>query len=533
MKLTIKEASEYITKYLREEKGIEKDVKPSNISYLIQYGRISKIKNNNRLYADIDELISYYNRTVVNKHNDMLKRFGEDYNLKLAFANTTEKDRTKHVHRLHPYKGKFIPQLVEYFIDNHTDSLKKQTFFDQDDIILDPFLGSGTTVVEGLENGLNGIGIDISEFNCLLSEVKLHDYDTYQLENAVNKIIEKIEKLEENNNEQEDRYSIDLKELVTEYNKKYFPNPEFKVKVQNNLLNEKDYSEKVIQNFNKDLNILKEKNNLNVIDNNNMDTFMDLWLLPNVKKEAFDIKKIITSMNFDKAITNLFLVVLTKTVRSSRATKHTDLATLKSPTRNPYYCKKHYKICTPVTSCLGKFKQYLRDTLNRVKEYQNLKQNKEHAVIHGDSSTINILEALKSKNSYLYDKAANNQIKGIFTSPPYLGVINYHEQHAYAYELLNIERYDDKEIGKLMDGKSKKAKNNYIESISNVFINCKQYLADDFDIFIVANDDLNIYPEILKKANLKIVQRFERPVLNRTERNKKLYTETIFHCKEG
>ena len=29
-----------------------------------------------------------------------------------------EAETTKHVHRLHPYKGKFIPQLVEYFLDS-------------------------------------------------------------------------------------------------------------------------------------------------------------------------------------------------------------------------------------------------------------------------------------------------------------------------------------------------------------------------------------------------------------------------------
>ncbi len=34
----------------------------------------------------------------------------------LSFANIKEYERTKHVHRLHPYLGKFIPQLVEVFL---------------------------------------------------------------------------------------------------------------------------------------------------------------------------------------------------------------------------------------------------------------------------------------------------------------------------------------------------------------------------------------------------------------------------------
>ena len=31
----------------------------------------------------------------------------------LGFYGLPEYERTKHVHRLHPYLGKFIPQLVE------------------------------------------------------------------------------------------------------------------------------------------------------------------------------------------------------------------------------------------------------------------------------------------------------------------------------------------------------------------------------------------------------------------------------------
>lgn len=70
---------------------------------------------------------------------------GRDLNWKLSFDHLRERDTTKHVHRLHPYKGKFIPHLVEYFIDDHVDEFKEQTYFKKDYIILDPFAGSGIT----------------------------------------------------------------------------------------------------------------------------------------------------------------------------------------------------------------------------------------------------------------------------------------------------------------------------------------------------------------------------------------------------
>ena len=40
----------------------------------------------------------------------------DDLNLNWKEKDLPENERTKHVHRLHPYMGKFIPQLVEVFL---------------------------------------------------------------------------------------------------------------------------------------------------------------------------------------------------------------------------------------------------------------------------------------------------------------------------------------------------------------------------------------------------------------------------------
>ena len=58
-----------------------------------------------------------------------------------------------------PVPGKFIPQLVEVLLDR---------YFAPGAHVLDPFAGSGTTLVQALESGLDATGVDIAAFNCLL-----------------------------------------------------------------------------------------------------------------------------------------------------------------------------------------------------------------------------------------------------------------------------------------------------------------------------------------------------------------------------
>src|SRR5437762_8609939 len=98
-----------------------------------------------------------------------------DLELDLSWSerDLPERERTKHVHRLHPYLGKFIPQLVEALLAR---------YFAPGQHVLDPFAGSGTTLVQALESGLDATGADIAAFNCLLMEVKTRAYNPFVLE---------------------------------------------------------------------------------------------------------------------------------------------------------------------------------------------------------------------------------------------------------------------------------------------------------------------------------------------------------------
>ena len=103
--LSVREASKFATDYLK------KNVTESNISYLINYGRIKKIGDNSNILVSKAELIGYYKSKQGNRINDWKEKLGKDLNWALSFEQYKEAETTKHVHRLHPYKGKFIPHL--------------------------------------------------------------------------------------------------------------------------------------------------------------------------------------------------------------------------------------------------------------------------------------------------------------------------------------------------------------------------------------------------------------------------------------
>jgi DNA modification methylase len=175
--------------------------------------------------------------------------------------------------------------------------------------------------------------------------------------------------------------------------------------------------------------------------------------------------------------------------------------------------------------------RYALDTLSRIREFKKLRKPVHYSVLTGDSRAINIFEKIERHNPDFFKIIKKQKIAGIFCSPPYVGQIDYHEQHAYAYDLLGFKRKDDLEIGPLYKGQGMEARRSYAQGIADVLNNCKQYLKTDFDIFLVANDKYNLYPEIAEKAGMKIVNQFKRPVLNRTERDRNPYSEIIFHIK--
>jgi hypothetical protein len=67
-------------------------------------------------------------------------------------------------------------------------------------------------------------------------------------------------------------------------------------------------------------------------------------------------------------------VILSRTIRSCRATTHADLATLLEPITATYYCGKHGKMCKPLFSILKWWETYSKDTVKRLAQYDKLRK---------------------------------------------------------------------------------------------------------------------------------------------------------------
>lgn len=75
------------------------------------------------------------------------------------------KNSTYSSHAIHAFPAKFPPQLPRIFIENLTEP---------NDIVLDPMMGSGTTLLEAVSLGRSAIGVDIDPLAVRISHAKLN-----------------------------------------------------------------------------------------------------------------------------------------------------------------------------------------------------------------------------------------------------------------------------------------------------------------------------------------------------------------------
>ncbi len=110
-----------------------------------------------------------------------------------VFEELTQKDTSYATHGFHKYPAKFIPQLAKRCIEENTSS---------NDLVCDPFMGCGTTLIESLISGRRAVGVDINPVAYLISKVKTTPINPEKLNIEVNKVLSDLNLYFDFNNKQ-------------------------------------------------------------------------------------------------------------------------------------------------------------------------------------------------------------------------------------------------------------------------------------------------------------------------------------------
>ena len=111
-----------------------------------------------------------------------------------------------------------------------------------------------------------------------------------------------------------------------------------------------------------------------------------------------------------------------------------------------------------------------------------------------------------------------------------MGLIDYHEQHRYAFELLGLPVNRSSEIGGPSNGTGARARATYVKDISDVFKNVCNSVRVGGKVIVVAADKFNLYRDILDIPQLKLDRILQRDVNRRTGRRNGKFSESIFIC---
>ena len=94
------------------------------------------------------------------------------------FKTANTKDFT---HCYHAYPAMMIPQVARTLIENYAPDGKLNLLFD-------PYMGSGTSLVEASMKGINSIGTDINPLARMISEAKTTHFDIKKIEKCLSEI---------------------------------------------------------------------------------------------------------------------------------------------------------------------------------------------------------------------------------------------------------------------------------------------------------------------------------------------------------
>jgi site-specific DNA-methyltransferase (cytosine-N4-specific) len=280
-------------------------------------------------------------------------------------------------HGFHQYASKYIPQIPFNLISKLSN---------KNDLVLDNFVGSGTTLVECKLLGRNSIGVDINPLACLISKVKSTNFTDRELQNIL-KICESIKR------------NIDCMRNINKG-----CNNTSRIRDNDNVINREFRQQEYKNFFSSDIprslsKIILQKN----IPHSNILK----WFTDNVICELLVIKSAVDSAEDDNS--RDFLLVAFSSILRNLSNAHEGFGNLM---RNKQPIPK-YEIYEKFCHAVNRMIRGMCEFNKRVAQNSTASNNITAKVIRGDSRNLNFINS--------------KSIDLICSHPPYMSAVPYAE----------------------------------------------------------------------------------------------------------
>ncbi len=447
---------------------------------------------------------------------------------------------------IHKYWARKPHNVVKAYIEKYTQP---------GDVVLDPFCGSGVTVIESFFTGRQAIGVDLNPFSLFLSSTTVSPVNIELFQKIFNKILEDL------SNETEFFYGITcpycgipttITQLIwrnTEQDSQKPPKEQImeirinctRCNFKNHIINKEEYPE-VYQKENTRSDDIQSKfeklrDKFQVIvpkislkytsgvkfkqirhylikdpDGQNLFTKRNLLVLAILKKKIDKHAPINSSDRELQAIRNLLLLTFTSNlgqsskmvwVISRRKNNEQKKKEVGSWTHHFFWNPHEFFEINPIVGFFIRGKKTLRAQTNL---QQRLKKNNIDSMYlthswndfsnYGDNHKI-LLMQISSESMPLPD----NSVDYIFTDPPYGDSIQYFELTKIWNDWLDFSTEINEHAEIIINSHQKKSKEDYFQNLTTVFKECYRILKKDRYMTITFhNTDIYIRNGLIKAA---------------------------------
>lgn len=431
--------------------------------------------------------------TYKNQLNNIDKELIEELEkLPLDYWDFRNEDTKELTHGIHTY-----PAVMVYPISRSIIKIVKK--YQEVNVLMDPFMGSGTCLVEGILEGMDEVyGTDLNPLARLISKVKTTHLQYQDVKNGINKIEEKI-------NISYDKYKILLDNIYSYINKKSIDITE-KPSVKDGWgYNAPNILKEYITQYNTNFDIPEFKN-------------IGYWFVPNAILELQIIKNSVLEIE-NEDVKNFVWIAFSEVTR------------LVSNRRN-----SEFKMYRMPAEKVANFRPDVKKEFFKILERNAEKMHNFYDICNAKNNETKV-HIFSNDTRYLKD-IPDDHIDLVVTSPPYgdsRTTVAYGEFSRVSLQWANLEELSDKEItgiDKCLMGGTKFTKGFEYDLYSNTLKESLDKILEDDKNIERAGDVYSFYKD-LQEAIESISKKCKKNsyqfwvVGNRTVKNENLKTSNI------